>query len=178
MQTRHLSLIVVTSLALGCAERAVAPTAEAAGPTLNASVGQVVHRVSVGGPDVCAGTGGAPGCDANFSLIALQSVDGTAWGEWHDQFAHPFGGIHVTVNCLEVVGNQAWVSGVGPAHDWGNEWVARVVDNGTSANDPPDQISFSLPVGAPSARFGTFANCHAKQPYFAFEAPQGQVLVH
>ena len=33
---------------------------------------QVIHRVHVGGPDICAALGLPPGCDANFSLVALE----------------------------------------------------------------------------------------------------------
>jgi hypothetical protein len=182
MPFKHTPIILATAIAFGCAEGTVAPTAASDGLTLQASVGRgpVIHRVTVGGPDVCSGTGGAPGCDANFSLVALQHSDGSVSGQWHDQFVQPFGGVHVSVNCLVVVGNDAWVSGVGPDHAFGNEWVTRVRDNGTTASDPADQLSFTFRVGgpAPPRLGGVRLDCNATQDYVLFDAPQGQVVVN
>lgn len=167
-------IIPLTLVAFGCSEPAAAP---GAAPMLQAGVGSVLHRVSVGGPDVCSGIGGAPGCDANFSLIALQGTGGVT-GEWTDRFSQVSGGggIHVVINCVSVNGNQAWVSGVGPAHAFGNEWITRVVDNGASANDPADQISFSIRVGVRPSGFEVF-DCNGQQNLLLFDAPQGQVVV-
>ena len=107
---------------------------------------QVIHHVSVGGPDQDA----ADHTDANFSLVANQYADGTSTGEWTDQFGQGQGGIHVQINCLFVQGNEAWVSGVithgnvGGVDVTGFPCITRVQDNGKSANDPPDQISVSF----------------------------------
>jgi hypothetical protein len=106
----------------------------------------VVHHVSVGGPDQDA----VDHTDANFSLVANQHADGTVTGEWSDQFGQGEGGIHAQVNCVFVDGNEAWVSGVitsgtvGGIDVTGLPVITRVQDNGKSANDPPDQISFSF----------------------------------
>jgi hypothetical protein len=114
-----------------------------------------------------------PGTDANFSLIAIQYADGTVSGEWSDQFGHGDGGLHVAVDCLEVVGNQAWISGViTHSPDPGLVGVpaaTRVVDNGTSANDPPDEISFTR-IGAPF-------DCHAQRQMLLFPLSGGEVKV-
>lgn len=180
MLSRHTPLIVAAAVALGCSETAVAPTAQSGGPMMRASAGrQVVHRVTVGGPDICTGTDGKPGCDANFSLVAIQYADGSVKGEWSDRFSqiNGGGGIHVVVNCLSVVGNEAWVSGVGPAHEFGNLWVTRVRDNGKSAKDPADQLSFSDRVGRPSQTLGPIQVCTAQQDNQLFDAPQGQAVV-
>jgi hypothetical protein len=56
--------------------------------------------------------GPAGNTDANFSLVAIQYGDGHASGQWTDQFGQGQGGIHVEVNCVFVVGNQAWISGI------------------------------------------------------------------
>jgi hypothetical protein len=107
--------------------------------------GGVVHRVSVGSHDVVP-----PGTDANFSLIALEKSDGTVTGEWSDEFGHANGGIHVAVDCVRVVGNEAWVSGVITNQQFAGLFaLTRVQDNGTSANDPPDQISFTFVLANP-----------------------------
>ncbi len=142
-----------------------------------ASASRVVHRVTVGGPDLCEALLLKPGCDANFSLVALERADGSVKGQYHDQFS--FGGlegygIHVAVDCLNVVGNQAWVSGVitharFPGDIVGLDVVTRVEDNGRSANDPADRISFSL--------FPATVDCTAAPDLPLYSVPQGQVRV-
>ena len=137
--------------------------------------GRVMHRVSVGGPDACeaiAGTG--PGCDANFSLHAIQFSDGSAHGQYTDQFGHGNGGFHAVIDCVAVSGNQAWVSGwvtqsTNPDISVGDPVATRVSDNGTSANDPPDQISFSW--------VGDTRPCTDMVLYPLFDMPRGQVTV-
>jgi hypothetical protein len=119
-----------------------------------ALAGSVTHRVSVGSSDSVVFP---PGTDANFSLVAIERSDGTVRGEWHDQFGGhgdgaPFVGqfVHVDITCLEVDGNEAWVSGPIKAASSdlaefiGTPAITRVSDNGTSAKDPADQISFTF----------------------------------
>src|SRR5215211_1172953 len=109
-----------------------------------ASADSVIHKVSVGSGDVLPPPG-----DANFSLSAIELDDGTVTGQWQDSV---FGrgtaavGLHVEVDCLVVVGNEAWVSGVitRPASLAGLPAITRVRDNGTSATDPADQVSFTF----------------------------------
>jgi hypothetical protein len=116
--------------------------------------GGVVHRVSMGGADVCEALGLPNGCDANFSLVALEKADGSVKGQWQDTFAGGLEGIHVAVDCVSVVGNGAVIGGVithgfsGGVDVSGQRALTAVVDNGTSANDMPDQLSFSFfPTG-------------------------------
>ena len=112
----------------------------------------VLHQVSVGGPDQDA----TNHTDANFSLVAVQHGNGTVTGQWTDQFGQGQGGIHVQINCLFVQGNEAWVSGIISSGNFngadlsGLPVITRVQDNGKSANDPPDAISFSF-IGNPAA---------------------------
>jgi hypothetical protein len=180
MFSTRIPIIIAAAVVLGCSESAVAPIAQSDFPTLQASVGsQVVHRATAGGPDLCAAFGAKPGCDANYSLHALERADGSVTGQYHDQFAQfpGFGGngFHAAVNCLNVIGNQAWVSGVVTQSRIpglvGLDVVTTVVDNGRSANDPADQISFSF--------IGTGIDCNAA-PAFGLpllSVPQGQVTV-
>ena len=172
MTRTGIPTILALAIVLGCSESAIAPSAQSDFPTLQASVGsQVVHRVTAGGPDVCTGLGAKPGCDANYSLVALQRANGSVSGLWHDQFSQPFGGVHVTVNCLLVAGNEAWISGLDRD---GVEFTTMVRDNGTSANDPPDQIGFTIPsvfIGDCNAQFDFEGNG------ILFDAPQGQTVV-
>ena len=42
-----------------------------------------------------------PGCDANFSLIATLWADGSATGQWTDQYG-PADGLHAVVDCVKV----------------------------------------------------------------------------
>ena len=174
MLSNRIPIILATAVAFGCAESTVAPTAQSDGPKLQASVsGGVIHHVSAGGPDACAAFGARPGCDANFSLTAVQRADGSVTGEWTDRFSqvNGGGGVTVVVNCVNVAGNEAWVSGVVkvPKNLVGLPLIARVRDNGTSANDPPDEISFT--------EFDSFGGCNAAPALFLLAAPQEQVTV-
>lgn len=155
MRTKALALCLAAVLAVSCSDQPTSPTTLTDGapaPTLN--VGPVVHHVSMGGNDVCAGLGLPNGCDANFSLTAKSFADGSVKGQWNDTFAGGGEGIHVAVDCLNVVGNGAVIGGVitngqvGGVDVSGQRALTAVVDNGTSANDPPDQLSFSFfPTG-------------------------------
>ena len=149
--------------------------------TIASARGPVIHRVNVGGPDICSGYGLAPGCDRNFSLTVVEFADGKVTGEWTDQWGEstPYtGGFHAQIDCLVVDGNDAWVSGVVVSGTFngidiaGFSVGARVRDNGVSANDPADQISLSIPGISPA-----FKVCTEKPNYPLFDAIQGQVTV-
>lgn len=134
------------------------------------------HKVSVGSSD---GTPWGPGGDANFSLVANErAADGSVSGQWHDQFGKNGSGngegVHVDVNCLEVSGHDAWVSGIVTHASPGFEsWVGkpaltRVRDNGTSQQDPEDQISYT---------YQSSISCHARPNLTLFDINGGQVTV-
>ncbi len=131
---RIVAALAVAGLLAGCSDQTTSPAVD--GPEF-AARGPLVHHVSVGGADVCVGIGLRPGCDANSSLVANQYADGSVTGQWHDTFV--WGGvvdmIHVTVDCVHVVGTEAWVSGV--VKGVGRPVIMRVADNGASG----DQIS-------------------------------------
>jgi len=119
------------------------------GTIANAKGKKVIHRVSVGGADICEAIGEPTGCDANFSLVAVERADGSVAGQWQDSFGGGEG-IHVAIDCFNVVDNRALISGVithgfaGGVDVSGLVAVTTVIDNGTSANDPQDQISISV----------------------------------
>jgi hypothetical protein len=125
-------------------------------PQMARGGGGIVHRASVGGADLCEALGLPTGCDANFSLTANQKADGSVKGQWQDTFTGGGEGIHVAIDCLNVVGNGAVIGGVitrGTAFGAdvsGQRALTAVVDNGTSANEPADQISWSFFLEAPS----------------------------
>jgi hypothetical protein len=130
-------LLAVFSVAVVPLVLAIAATA-AGGP---------VHKVSVGVPDFCdvPTTAQNPGCNANFSIEAQQLADGSARGNYTDQFGHGNGGFHAVVDCVSVSGNKAWVSGIvkSGTYNLNGRIITEVVDNGTSAKDPPDTITYS-----------------------------------
>jgi hypothetical protein len=168
---KPFSLIVAGLLAVACTTSdGTAPTGDNSPGAPQFGSGPVLHRVSVGGPDVCTGLGGKPGCDANLSIIAIQYADGSVKGQYSDRFAQG-GGFHAVVNCLNVVGNEAWISGLisQPKQFAGVPVIIRVRDNGTSANDPPDQLSFSFAFDPTS--------CLAAPPLDLFDAAEGQTVV-
>jgi hypothetical protein len=150
--------------------------------TMAWATGPVVHRVSAGGPDACVAFGAThPGCDGNFSLTAIEYADGSVSGQYTDRFANG-DGFHAVIDCLVVEGNQAWVSGVitsgrftdpdtGEVFDLAGLYVfTSVQDNGTSANDPVDQISLSFIDFVPTP-------CTEKPAVPLLDAPEGQVTV-
>ena len=132
----------------------------------------VVHKVSVGSADTLP----PPGTDANFSLSAIERANGTVTGQWQDTFfgrSIPAVGVHVAIDCLVVDGDDAWVSGIitHPADAAGLSAITRVRDNGTSANDPPDQVSFTfidVPIGI---------DCNDQPDLPLFDLNNGQVKV-
>ena len=109
----------------------------------------VIHHVSLGGADACEAFGLPQGCDGNFSLTANMKANGSVKGQWQDTFAGGGEGIHVAIDCMRIIDNAAIVGGVithgtaGGVDISGQYAMTMVVDNGTSANDPDDQISFS-----------------------------------
>ena len=111
----------------------------------------VIHHVSAGSNDFCQPFD-PPGCDGNFSLTANMRADGTVTGQFQDTYAGGGLGIHVNIDCMIIDGNTAIVGGIathGYSNFFGDEDLAgkyvvtKVVDNGTSNNDPLDQISYS-----------------------------------
>ena len=171
MKRNLTALAAIGLFAFGCAESPTATNSEAADLTATpefARRGPLVSQVSVGSPDACEAFGAPTGCDANLSLTASEMADGSVSGQWEDTFA---GGtpIHVTIDCLNVVGNEAWVSGVvtGPVGG-GTPVFMRVADNGTSKNDAPDQLSF-LSIGNVS--------CQTAPDLQLFDLTNGQVIV-
>lgn len=176
MRNTHLALAAIGLLVLGCDQStstsptAGSPSFTSDGIMANLSSSTVVHWVSVGGPDADLF---GPGGDPNFSLNALLRADGSVSGQWTDEFGHG-NGIHAAVDCVNVVGNQAWVSGTITSGRIGDDDLTglpvgtRVVDNGTSANDPPDQISLTNPDPTP---------CTAAPDYPLLDMKKGQVTV-
>jgi len=147
----HHAMRILAPLLLvaACADQSATPLPEANAPSAQVGQNPIVHKVSVGGPDVCSSpqVGSKPGCDANFSLIAIQREDGSVTGQWTDQYG-PADGLHAVIDCLKVgvipgrTTLEAWVGGVvtRPAHQAGQRIITRMRDNGTSANDRPDAL--------------------------------------
>ena len=118
----------------------------------------IVNFVHAGGPDIAdpdfPGTG--PGFDKNYSLVAFKFADGTATGKLVDRYSGGGGlGLKGDINCLHVVGDTAWLSGVitqGAFLDANGERIditgwyvrTRVQDNGDNT-DPanPDRVAFT-----------------------------------
>jgi hypothetical protein len=167
MKASTFAIPAAVLLAVACSEpNAPALMADAQGASA------VVNRVSVGGHDVDI----AGHTDANFSLVAILRADGSASGQWSDQFGQQNGGIHVAVNCVSVAGNQAWISGIitsgaaGGVDFSGLPVITRVADIGKSANDAPDLLSFSF--------IGVAAPCTARPNLPLVAMTDGQVTVN
>ena len=136
----------------------------------------VVHSVHIGGPDICELFGLGPGCDANYSGSAVLMADGRVTGQFIDTFAAGGAGIHATIDCLHVAGNDAWLSGVIKHGAFpsgfdltGFPIIVRVRDDGVSANDPNDAVSFPQ-IGDPTP-------CYMEPDLSLFEYVHGQVQI-
>ena len=104
-------------------------------------------------------------------------------GQYTDRFANG-DGFHAVVNCVSVVGNEAWISGMITHGKWtdsetGEVWnlagepvSTRVKDMGTSATSDPDQIGYSW-IGDDWAD-----SCTVHADHELLDVPQGQVKVN
>ena len=146
----------------------------------------IVNFVHAGGSDIedpdLPGSG--PGFDKNYSLLAIKYADGTGSGKLIDRYAGGGGlGLKADIDCIHVVGNTAWVSGVvtqGQLLDnEGNPfsivgWYVRtrVQDNGRN-NDPtsPDRVAFT------QARSSAPFLCANGFMSAFWDMPGGQVIV-
>ena len=113
-----------------------------------------------------------PGTDGNFSLIAQIDKNGNVSGEWQDAFTmNP--GLHMTVTCLVVVGNTAWVGGI-VTQSSNPDFIGRPVEtkvvDGGMPNNGGDSISFTFIYPA-----GSTHTCAAQEAYVEFPAFQGSV---
>jgi len=157
----------------------------------------IVHRVIAGGPDACAvlldDPTAHPGCDGNWSLVAIEYADGTVTGQYIDRFANG-DGLKAVIDCLVVdeTTHQAWVSGtVTQLRIDGDDWtytsdflfVASVQDNGTSVHDPVDKISHTVLEDVNDRFFGGpfVGPCDALEDpdglLDLIDSPDGQVIV-
>ena len=128
--------------------------------------GPVVQQVTAAGRDPYAG----------FALTAKIFADGSVKGQYTDSFPQIGGGFHAVLDCVSIVGNDVWVSGVITSGSvdgqdlTGLPVATRVRDNGTSSQDPPDQLGISF--------FGEEATpCTDHVDYPLFDAPHGQVVI-
>jgi hypothetical protein len=87
--------------------------------------------------------GGAVDRTVTFNIH--KRADGTVDG-WYRSEARPPGGasIRVRIECLHVVGNQAWATGTivsaGNPDNIGRSYSVRFIDNGEGSGGPPDEI--------------------------------------
>ncbi len=148
------------------------------GTTGNGNAGQspVVHSVHIGGPDICEAFGLKPGCDANYSGSAVLRANGRVTGQFIDTFAAGGAGVHATIDCLHVAGNDAWLSGFikhgsspGGFDFTGLPIILRVRDNGVSAHDPDDAVSYS--------RIGNPTPCYMEPDLGLIDYVHGQVQI-
>ncbi len=175
----HKFSVVALALAVGlvaCTDQPLtSPDALSVSPNFDAN--PVIERVNAAGNDICEALGAGPGCDGNFSLHALLRADGSVTGQWQDAFAGGGEGIHAVIDCMNIVGNGAVLSGwitngqIGGVDVTGQSVLTAVVDNGTSANDPADQISFSF------SNFPLTCNDLIPDDFPLFDMTRGQVTV-
>ena len=160
--------------------------ATAAGSLAAQSQSAIVNVVHAGGSDIedpdIPGSG--PGFDKNYSLIAFKFADGTATGKLMDRYSGGGGlGLKGNIDCVHVVGNTAWLSGIitqgqtldaegNPVDITGYYVRTRVQDNGDNT-DPtnPDRVAFTqFRSSAPFPCANMFGSAF-------WDMPGGQVVV-
>lgn len=164
----------------------VAMLAFATAPVAVQAQSPIVNFVHAGGSDIQDPDlpGSGPGFDKNYSLVALKFADGTASGKLIDRYAGGGGlGLKADIDCVHVVGNIAWLSGVitqgqyldadGNPVDISGYYVrTRVQDNGNNT-DPanPDRVAFTqFRSSAPFACANMFSSTF-------WDMPGGQVTI-
>jgi hypothetical protein len=119
----------------------------------------------------------------HYSFVALSTAAlFGAKGEFEGGYDLVAGGltvrIHGDVDCLVIMGNQAWVSG--PIEEYivngvplpttNRQFLIRVIDNGEGANDPPDQASFIAEPFVPQT-------CRNRAPLILSQNERGNIQV-
>lgn len=139
----------------------------------------VCTSVHLGGADVNWDTESAPpNNDANLSLGAIEKCNGTVRGQLQDTWAG-LGGVHGTVSCIVVDGNNAWASGIithAPVEGIeGLGFYIQLQDNGQNhGEDPPDMASF-IYLGDP----GDFEFlCYEMIPVDLYPLNNGQLTIN
>lgn len=138
--TRAMLVPLIVVLGAACEG---APTASLDRATDPAAVAQRTPEVIVtGGVNVVFGPN-----VLHISFTAMRSADGVR-GEAQLHHATARVHAHIEINCLQVAGNTATLSGIvthssDPTIE-GFEALFQVQDNGEGANDPPDQSSSVL----------------------------------
>ena len=128
-----------------------------------------VHWASGGGTVEYAGTLNT------HSFTAQIDADGNVKGQAEFQLRYIDATVHAEVNCLEVVGNDAWIGGTitrssNPAVvGLGLDILFRVQDNGEGNASPPDLTSQLV--------WGAVPSCNTTPPLGLNEWTNGNVQV-
>ncbi|MGD2146363.1 MAG: hypothetical protein PVH41_06700 [Anaerolineae bacterium] len=103
--------------------------------------------------------GPKPGCDCDFSLVAILRAGSSVPAQLTDQFGNGVGGYGAVIDCHFVSVNEAWASGWTVHGTWFGVDVTgwpvgvRVRDNGLSASDTceqqPDLLQLCFPEPQP-----------------------------
>ena len=105
-----------------------------------------------------------------FSFTAVTKSNGSVTGEVELKSRASGVIIHVEINCLTVVGNKAYMSGVvrhaNNSMFVGHTSVFRVIDNGAGDKAPRDELSLltTFVTGPPEDCNGPFVQSLATQP--------------
>lgn len=145
METRRrialaVGLVVVALGATGCLEGPAESTdADRVAAPATTFDGRVVQSVT-GSAHLFGGA-----IERTLTFDIRKYADGTVDG-WYHMLARGPGGAHVRVriDCLHVVGNQAWATGTVVAAEGegniGRPYALRVIDHGEGGNDVPDEV--------------------------------------
>lgn len=138
-----LSATVPLLLAAACADSPTTVSMQMPSRT-SREVRLPVHWVS-GGGKLDVSFLGVP--NEQYGFTARVDAFGNASGEVHADFSSPDVTIQGVVECLSVVGTEAWIGVRFTKTDLagipvGSRWIFKVKDNGQGKGSPPDQMSY------------------------------------
>jgi hypothetical protein len=155
------------------------------GATLAAALALSAGTASAAGNGIVASATGSGHIDVSgnlrtFTFNAGTDSSGVTSGQTEAHCRNAGISWHGTIDCLNVLGNVATMSGVvtdispvtPPFFDVGSHILFQVIDNGEGSNPPPDLISLTFFFGTPDpgcTGFGVFATTPVEE---------GNVQVH
>jgi len=127
-----------------------------------------------------SGQSTAGGEQRTFAFTARKYADGSVKGEAQLNNRSQDRRFHMSLDCLVVSGNKAYMSGVVDSSsipsDVGTAWDFEVVDNGEGSNAPADQITLIYNFGPAFPCSNAAAQASLNTVLFPIES--GNVQVH
>lgn len=137
-----------------------------------------------GQPDSATGAGFFDGSDRVFAFTATRHMDGMARGQGV-LILPEIVTFHYAVNCLDIQGNVATLSGIITKNDWvgtdfdatGSNFWFRVVDSGEGRKAAKDEMTLFAFDEAPGCEEDCVPDCNSDFPVGTFPISSGNIQV-